>query len=197
MRPGLKGFSSPAAAMNPPRKAASPAAVSSYVRTYSAGSYDWRCPKTGTYRFVLWGSGGGGDNAGPNEGGGGGAHVQKTARVRAGQLVPVVVGGPSLPDDSGAATTVALPSGLVSAGGGEKGNAGAGGAGGIATGGDVNVNGSDSFGSTGGASASSGLFAGGGVSMGGVASIPGGGGGISGPQFGGGGGYLVIVREGP
>ena len=196
MRPGLKGLQTPSQVMNPPRKAASDAIVPNYVRTYVSGSYNWQCPATATYRFVLWGAGGGADTGG-FEGGGGAAHAQKAERIRVGQIVPLAVAGLTSANSDGAATTVTLPSGLVSAGGGRKGDGGAGGDGGSATGGDINVGGNNNSGATGGAAGGAALFPGGAASgANGGASAPGGGGGVSGSGRPGAGGYLIIIREG-
>lgn len=98
------------------------------------------------------GSGGGGSGPTVCSGGGGGAALYKRVFLRAGQTISYTVGTPgaeptfsSVPGNDGTDSTVTLPDGTVlRAGGGKRGLFGdgsPGGAGGIATGGDINRNG--------------------------------------------------------
>ena len=125
-----------------------------YVRSYPAraASYTWTVPENGTYRFYAWGAGSVGasfDLRGcigsiysASGASGGLAVVDKT--LTAGESVTLAVGLAS-----GATTTVTFPSGTpLSAGGGGTGNATCSyeftpAAGGVASGGDTNINGSD------------------------------------------------------
>lgn len=97
-------------------------------RDVSFSSYTFTAPDQGVYKFVLWGSGTFGNTAG-----GSGAYCEYSRQMAKGQTVALVV-----PTSSGGLpTTATFPDGkVVSAGFGGVGVAG------IASGGDVNLNGS-------------------------------------------------------
>lgn len=121
----------------------------SYVTNYPAGSWTWTCPRTARYRFVQWGAGGAG-SAGAVLGGGAGAHLQTVRWISQGQTVALSVASAVVSGDGGS-TTVTLPTGVVlTALGGTDGVTT--GAGAVASGGDVNVDGGSSSGATGGTS---------------------------------------------
>lgn len=115
------------------RKAAVPAIVAMYL----PGAHSFRPTVPGFYKFVLWGPGGSEVAAGGLGSGGSGAYVEITKPLAAGQVVALVV------SDYGAPTTATFPDGKVaSAGhGADCPGGGAGGVGGAATGGDVNLDG--------------------------------------------------------
>lgn len=180
MRPGMRGspVTSTSQKMNPPLKTANRVFSRGYVRTYGPGSSTWTCPATGSYRFIL-GGGGGGSESGAGLGGGGGSQAIKVKRVSAGETVAFSVASTISVNVAGGDTTATFNDGtVVTAGGGQRSQDG--GAGGTATGGDINTSGSSRSGATGGAGATSGLYglpggkgaegAGGGV-QGGVSSI--------------------------
>jgi hypothetical protein len=97
---------------------------------YPPGSYTFRPPKPGFWKFVLWGPGGCWNDFG--DAGGSGAYCEYTRYLDPTQTVAVVV------SEYGSATTATfLDSKVVSAGAGVDA-----GAGGTASGGDVNLNGS-------------------------------------------------------
>lgn len=121
--------------------------------TSGSGSITVRRP---CYALIIargpGGSGGGGSGPTVCSGGGGGAVLYKRVLLRAGQTISYTVGTPgaaptfsSVPGNDGTDSTVTLPDGTVlRAGGGKRGLFGdgvAGGAGGLATGGDINRNG--------------------------------------------------------
>jgi len=84
------------------------------VSTYSfpPGSYTWTCPRSGRWRFVLWGGGGTG-NSGSGQHGGSGAYYEAERNLVKGQGVVVSVGA------SDQNTSVAMPNGeLLTANGG-------------------------------------------------------------------------------
>jgi hypothetical protein len=101
--------------------------------TFGTGPQTWICPRSGFYRFVVWGAG-----AGPGGGfaGGSGAYVEKVAFILVGQQVAMSIAGIA----ANGASTVTLPNGTVLSAGAAP-NSGSG-AGGIASGGDFNINGS-------------------------------------------------------
>jgi hypothetical protein len=99
-----------------------------------SGTTNWTCPRSGFYRFVLWGCGAG---AVGGFGGGSGGYVEKVAYVARGQVVAIFVPKQA----ASGACTVTLPTGLLlSAGSASNGGTGAGGA---ASGGDINIAGSN------------------------------------------------------
>ncbi|SFB92353.1 hypothetical protein SAMN05428997_1035 [Bosea sp. CRIB-10] len=149
------------AGMNPGRTRAP--AVSPWMR--APGNWTFVAPEDGTYTLRLRGPGGAGEHASSTEtvnGGSGGAFCRKTAVLSKGQAVPITVGlggrgngfGNSPVNPSGP-TTATLPSGLVTAGAGANGNSAGVAPGGIAVGGDVNLDGgAGGLGSTSGAGGS-------------------------------------------
>lgn len=117
-------------------------------------------PKSCVALIYAWGPGGSGcAGTGSPGGGGGGGAVYKRVRLSARQSityacgvrgVPVTDDGNVQPGNDTTDTTVTLPSGaVVTAGGGKKGNGGAPGVGGVASGGDLNRSGANGFGSGG------------------------------------------------
>lgn len=150
MRYGLRGFV--AQGMNGLRKSVAP-----FVAQYPPGSYTFTAPRSGDWKFVLWGAGGQG-SATP-AGGGSGAYVEVTRKLVAGQSVALVVGGPNDANN----TSATFPGGVVVTAA-RGADASSGGAGGVATGGDVRLNGS--AGGTGGGSGGAGSGTGGGASGG-------------------------------
>lgn len=103
---------------------------------FTAGSYPaWAPPKSGFWKFVAWGAGGGSTSAAA---GASGAYVEKTVLLIVTNRIAIVVGVGSSGNAS-TATTIALPGVIdVTAGAGEQGNNP-----GLASGGDVNLNGSN------------------------------------------------------
>lgn len=101
----------------------------SYGASYPAGTPTWICPKSGWYRFVQWGAGG---VTGGTVSGGSGAHTQTVAHINKGQTVAIVVPA------GGSDCTVTLPNGRVITAG-----TAAAATGGVASGGDININGSN------------------------------------------------------
>lgn len=104
-----------------------------YVTQFTPGSYSFTPTKAGYWKFVGWGPGGGSTGANPAASG---AYFEKTVFLSITQTVAIVVA-------DGAAlngpTTLTFPNGLVvSATSGQEGNNP-----GVATGGDVNLNGSN------------------------------------------------------
>lgn len=126
-------------------------------RPGSGNVYTFTPPKPGFYKFVQWGGGGSGDGTGA---GGSGAYTETTAFMSLGDKATITVGRA---DQN---TTVVLPDGrTITAGAGIGG--GAGGTGGVATGGDINLSGSAAgvagLGSGGGLIVNSGSSVGGGA----------------------------------
>lgn len=155
-------------------------------RAYPVGSHTFTVPKSGIYRFVLWGAGGGGADA---KGGGSGAFILAERPLAAGQSVAISVGAPSLTASSdggnGGSTTVTLPNGDVLSAGGGAGATSGGGAGGTASGfrtnlGDVAYDGSAGGGV--GSAGSAGLGENGGASGAALDGISGGGAGAPGAR---------------
>lgn len=106
---------------------------SGFAAQYTPGSYTFVAPLPGYYKFILWGAG-----DGSNPGGGSGAYSEKTAFLTPALSVPIVV-GIGTAAAVGGDTTVSLPgAAIVTAGGGN------GATGGVASGGDLNLNGSAS-----------------------------------------------------
>lgn len=123
-----------------------------YVETFvpavsTSKSYNWSPPRAGYWKFVLWGAGDGSNGAGVQ--GASGAYAEKTLFLSPKDVVAILVGIGK--GGVGADTTVTPPSGLVITAGGGNGSTG-----GVASGGDVNLNGS--------APGSNGLGTGGGLS---------------------------------
>jgi len=137
-------------------------ATAPYVVTYGDNSgysttrnQTWTCPKTGTYRFAQWGQGGFGNGSAPY--GGGAAHAQTVRKI--GKDETVTIAANSTSGTRGAKITLTFPDGtVVETLGGQ--NSSSGGAGGTATGGDINVSGSVGSGA-GGNAGSYGNFTGG------------------------------------
>lgn len=104
-----------------------------YAAQYTPGSYTFIPPVSGYYKFIQWGAG-----DGSNPGGASGAYAEKTAFLTPALSVPMVVGLGNA-GAPGGDTTVNLPvTGLVTAGGGNGITPG------VASGGDLNLNGSTS-----------------------------------------------------
>lgn len=103
------------------------------------GVGSWVVPTSGSYLFALHGNGGGGLGSLP---GGPGGLAIKTVNLRAGQIVSYVVGGQTA-GGSGNDCTVTFPDGSVMkvTPGGQASVSPAPGVGGVATGGDINING--------------------------------------------------------
>jgi len=59
--------------------------------SYAPGSYTWTCPRTGLWRFVLWGGAGMGSSGGSSNGASG-AYYEAVRWVVSGQQVALVVG---------------------------------------------------------------------------------------------------------
>jgi hypothetical protein len=137
-----------------------------YCRVYQPGTYTFTAPYTGQWKFVLHGAGGDWTNLGTGQASASGAYVEKTIPLNAGQTVGITVGA----GGSGTNTTaVAAGYPTMSAGAANSFTVG------VASGGDVNLDGS--LGGTSGAVAGvNGLGAGGGS------------GGTAGGGWGGGGG---------
>ena len=157
MRPGMRGspVTSTSQKMNPPLKTANRVFSRGYVRTYGPGSSTWTCPATGSYRFIRGGGGGGSESSAGL--GGGGSQAIKVKRVSAGETVAFSVASTISVNVAGGDTTATFNDGtVVTAGGGQRSQDG--GAGGTATGGDINTSGSSASGLTGGAGGTSGLY---------------------------------------
>lgn len=104
---------------------------------YLGGAFTFTVSRTGYYKFVLWGAGGNGHTAAA--GGGSGAYCEYTRALSAGQAVIIVA--PVV--GTAAATTITFADGkVVSAGNGASATVNVPGSGGVASGGDVNINGS-------------------------------------------------------
>lgn len=90
-----------------------------YTYNFPVGSYTWTCPESATYKFVVWGAGGGSDTGG-NTGGGSGALYIAERFIARGQTAALVV-GVSASSGNGTSSTVTLPSGeVLTAGGGQS-----------------------------------------------------------------------------
>lgn len=103
---------------------------STYVHAFGPGATNWRCPLTGNYKFVFKGDGALNHFDGSTTyGGGSGAHAEITRFLAAGQLVVI---------SSAATKTTTFDDGHVMSAGG----AGVAPIAGVASGGDLNLNGS-------------------------------------------------------
>jgi hypothetical protein len=126
---------------------------------------NWSPPRAGHWKFVLWAEGAGCASA-DTLGGGSGAYAEKTVFLSPSQSVVVTLAsGFGIGGYNGGTSTIAFPDGsLLRCTGGTRGGAPAGG---TATGGDVNLNGSPSntvgAGTGGGAKPSGGATTGGGA----------------------------------
>lgn len=116
------------------------------------GSHTWTCPADGIYKFQARGPGGAGfldtdGSAGDARGGGAGGRSVRNVRCAKGQTVSVVVtkgmrANRGQATDAPAATTITLPGGIVlTANCGAIGTSSTNGAGGTATGGEINETG--------------------------------------------------------
>jgi hypothetical protein len=110
---------------------------------FGTGTHTFTVPRSGFWKFVVWGEGGGAAGA-DTKGAASGAYAEKTKRLSAGQTVTVAV--PSNDTNNtvdgynGATTIVTFPDATtVTCTGGTR---GASPTGGTATGGDVNISGS-------------------------------------------------------
>lgn len=106
---------------------------SGFARLYRPGSYIFRPPRSGWYKFIIKGAGGGASAANR---GSSGAHAEKTVFVSVGQSVAVNVGA----GGGGTPSSILLPDGssvVAGAGGIGPGTAG------TASNGDFMLNGSD------------------------------------------------------
>lgn len=121
---------------------------SPYATALSFGQTSWTSPASRRYLITAIGAGGG-CNSGGSSGGGGGGGLQKTVYLPKGAVLVIDVGVGLASDDNGEDTTVTLPDGtILTAGGGISGATT--GAGGTATGGDLNVTGNPKSGVNGG-----------------------------------------------
>ena len=169
--------------------------VLAYAAVYSAGSYTFVAPVSGVFKFIACGSGSGGN--GFDRGGSSGAYVEKTRRLAVGEAVGIVVakavnlGANSAGND----TIFVFSDGLVVVAGGGAAISGTG-LGGVASNGDVNINGSASSPSFTSGNPGSGL--GGGPGGGTDGSTISGGSGAPGvaPFFGGAGGGVGLLIPG-
>lgn len=135
------------------------ASSTAYAASFPPGTYTWTAPTSGRFKFVLWGGGYQGE---VGNGGASGSYAEKTATMGLGQTASLTVGGP------GSDTVLTLPGGAVIT----AGAAAAGNTVGVASGGDVNLNGS--LGGAPSASGVNGLGTGGGVGGAPNATKPGG-----------------------
>lgn len=103
---------------------------------FPPGSYTFSPPDPGVWKFVLWGPGGNGSGSGTGSSGG---YCEYSLSLGVRDRVTLSVGLPAIGTTS-TATTATFPGGkVVSAGPGAQGAGG----GGVATGGDLNIAGSD------------------------------------------------------
>lgn len=139
------------------------------------GSNTFTAPRSGVWKFVLWGPGASGSTGVGADGGGAGAYCEYSRRLVVGEAVTLVVGATTRGAGTPASDTTATFAGglqVVTAG---RGGVGVLASGGTASGGDVNINGGSGGtagangaaggGSTGGAggTASGGVAGGGGA----------------------------------
>lgn len=153
MRPGLYGLKAAPQGMRTPRKGGVSGAP--FVTNLTPGVTTWTVPSAGLYKFHLWGAGRGGTSG---QGGCSGGYCEITERLSQGAVIAVLVGiGRNALDGGDGDTQVTLPSGRVAlaARGTAIGTAG------LATGGDVNLNGSLGGVSAGGPPGVAGLGSGG------------------------------------
>ena len=101
---------------------------------FPPGSYTFTPTVSGRWKFVLCGGGG---YVSP-DGGGSGAYAEITKFLTTGQTVALVTGRGANTDAAGTDSTATFPDGTVVTAGAASGNTG-----GVATGGDVNLDGSD------------------------------------------------------
>lgn len=149
MRPGLMGLPR-AQGMGVPRKGGGVG----YAANLSKGATAFVAPSSGRFKFHAWGGGWGGDGA---SGGASGSYLEITRNLAKGQVVAVTVGVAGSLSTSPGDTTLTFPNGSVAtaAAGASRST------GGVATGGDVNLNGSAP--GTGGGSGANGSGTGGGL----------------------------------
>lgn len=125
---------------------------------FPPGSYSFKPPKAGYWKFVGWGPGGVNSST---SGGGSGAYIERTLYLRTSDVVTLSVGHSLITIGAQANTSLTEPGGRVVTAGGASGATG-----GTATNGDVNLNGS--AGLSGGTASANGAGTGGGLA--GVAS---------------------------
>lgn len=190
--------------VNPPPRA-SGASVARYQDTYRAptvaGDQTWVCPEAGLYTIYAWSAGGYGSTSASGGGGGGALAVAQRVRLGAGAEVVISLAvRPNSAKPAPASTVVTIPgrpSTLTCTPGQDVGS---GGAGGVASGGDVNVNGAAQVSATiGGDAASYDGFLGGQGGRGDApnypAQTPGGGGGGNAANNLPGPGLVIICRD--
>jgi hypothetical protein len=167
-----------------------------YFTALSPGQTSWTAPASRWYRLTAIGGGG---MAAVSNGGGGGGAAQKLVYIPKGTTLVIAVGQGGANIDAGTATTVTLPDGTVLTGGG--GAYGTTGAGGTASGGDINVTGNAKSTINGGDGPTIGDFIGapftppGGVALEGMGAIGVGGTYKFSTQYPGGDGILYIAGE--
>ena len=128
--------------VNPPGRDAE-SAPTRYQESFNAPStvvdQTWTCPKSGFYTVYAWGPGGRGGLSGSQPAGGSGAlAVWSRLRFGVGETVTITI--PALGATTGD-TVVATASKAVNLTAGRGAEGGSGGAGGVAAGGDLNING--------------------------------------------------------
>ena len=108
----------------------------------TAGAQTWTCPRTGEYTIYAWGFGGrGGTNTGDYAGSSGALAIWQRVRFQAGDTVTITI--PERASTTGDTTvSTARKSATLTAGRGGDGGVSAG-AVGVASNGDVNINGSE------------------------------------------------------
>lgn len=119
--------------------------VTDFQIVTATGAGIYTAPRKGVLAIYAWGAGGAGFTGGSSDAdaGGSAAALKKRLRITKGQQLLYSVGA-GVASADGQDTIVNLPSGAVlRAGGGKVASAGTGGKGGIASGGDINLNGSD------------------------------------------------------
>lgn len=143
---------------------------------FPPGSYTFKVPKSGYWKFVLWGPGAIGSNG--DDGGGSGAYCEITKPLASGQSVALVVGSGSKVgiSNSSGASTATFPDGNLTSAGTTVSSLGGTGVAAVASGGDVNLNGSLGGQGTGGTNTGA-VGSGTGGGAGGVAAGANGGGG--------------------
>lgn len=108
----------------------------------SAGAQTWTCPRTGEYTIYAWGHGGkGGINSGDYAGSSGALAIWQRVRFQAGDTATITI--PERASTTGDTTvSTARKATVLTAGRGGDGSTGVAGAVGVASNGDVNINGS-------------------------------------------------------